>query len=165
MAEVQPVVVQTPERLPEPPAPPVPPAPTALPEPPELLATQIQPALPIDDDVPLTKLDELVERAETMASEPAAPAFEMPRLKVPEPIPVLAEPFDFASALDDRASSPDEPVDYASEVDLDVLSAAVAALGRNKPAERPAEREIPPTEEMSAVEQGDVEPKPEADLP
>jgi hypothetical protein len=158
-----------------PPPPPSLPERLELPEPP---ATQLQPAIPVDDEAlsKLAKLGELTkrpepapERAEAIQLEPAAPAFEVPQFKVPEPIPVLAEPFDFAAALDERASSPDDPVDYASEVDVDVLSAAVAALGRNKPniepASRPGERDIPRTEEMNAVEQGDVEPKPEADRP
>jgi hypothetical protein len=178
MTHVQSVVVPPPERLPEPLAPPMPPPPPALPELPDPPATQLQPAIPVDDEplAKLAKLGELTRRpepapdhTEALTFEPATPAFEVPGLKVPEPIPVLAEPFDFAAAFDERASSPDDPVDYASEINVDVLSAAVAALGRNKPndepARRPSERDVPPTEEMNAVEQDDVGPMPEADQP
>jgi hypothetical protein len=67
-------------------------------------------------------------------------------------------------------STPEEIGEQATvEINVDVLSAAVAALGRNKPndepARRPSERDVPPTEEMNAVEQDDVGPMPEADQP
>jgi hypothetical protein len=128
--------------------------------PPAPLSVPVEPLPVARAELPMTQIQPVVvppplPRAQAPAPhEPVAPEPAMPTFTVPEPIPLFAEPFD-SGPSSGKASSPDDPVDYASEVGLDVLSAAVAALGRNKPADERRD-ELPATQETAAVDDSDA---------